>query len=172
MIKNLESQTLTFDQLKEMVGKNKSKNIKWILYDDLINYKSLAMLFKIYKAIVILLEIESPRAPRVGHFVVLLDHGNHYEHFDSYGLTIDQENIVTEEKHLTNLFKNSEKPIVENTKQMQRFREDIQTCGRWVVARLLLSGLELNDFIKLISSIAAPNDETVTLLTMLLPYKA
>lgn len=170
MIRSLQSQPLNFDQLKHMVGPQNSKKINWLIYDELQKYHSLQDVLKNGVAVV-LLQIESAKAPSVGHFVVLLDHGNHVEHFDSYGLTVDQENAITHERHLTTLFKQSPKPIVENTKRLQRFREDVQTCGRWVVARVLLRQLELKEFIRILQNISAPNDEMVTLMTMLLPLK-
>jgi len=170
MIHTLQSLPLNFDQLKNMVGKENSKRVNWMIYDELQKYHTLEDVLKTGAA-VILLQIENRKAPSVGHFVVLLDHGNHVEHFDSYGLTIDQENAITHERHLTSLFKQTKKPIVENTKRLQRFREDVQTCGRWVVARLLLRQLELKEFIRILQSIATPNDEMVTLMTMLLPLK-
>jgi hypothetical protein len=170
IIKSLKYNALTFDQLRDMVGPTESKQCRWILYDDLARFKSLEQVLEL-GACVILLQIETPRAPKVGHFIVLLDHGNHYEHFDSYGLSIDQELEFTKEHHLTKLFSMTHKRIVNNTMRLQTFREDTNTCGRWVVARFLLRKLELDQFIHLIKYFIREPDDLVAIMTMLLPFK-
>lgn len=170
IIDKLKSNALDIEQLKSMVGSQKASQCEWIIYDELKKFKSIEQLMS-KGAVVILLQIETAHAPSVGHFVVLLNHKNHYEHFDSYGLTIDEELKITQEHHLTNLFKTSTKPIRDNTKRLQRFRGDINTCGRWVVARLLLNELELESFLKLIEYFKVDYDDLVSIMTMLLTFK-
>lgn len=170
IIDQIKTNALSFPQLKDLVGPNQAKRVKWLLYDELVKFSNLYQLMDL-GAVVVLLQIEAPRAPKVGHFIVLLDHGTHYEHFDSYGLTMDQETSITQEHHLTNLFKTTRKPIKDNLKKLQTLRQDINTCGRWVVARLLLRQLELEPFLKLLEYFRVNYDDLVSIMTMLLQFK-
>jgi hypothetical protein len=170
IVEKLKDNALSFNQLQDLVGPRQTEECRWIVYDELTKFKRVSDLMNLGAA-VILLQIESPRAPKVGHFILLLDHGSHYEHFDSYGLTMDQERKITEEHHLTNIFKTSTKPIIDNHNKLQTFREDINTCGRWVVARLLLKKMELDSFLKLINYFHVNHDDIVAIMTMLLQFK-
>ena len=170
IIQKIKDNALSFGQLQDLVGPDQTKRCSWLEYDDLKEYKRIDDLMHLGAA-VILLQIEAPRAPKVGHFIVLLDHGSHYEHFDSYGLTMDEELNITQEHHLTNIFKTAHKPIIDNHKRLQTFREDVNTCGRWVVARLLLRTLELDAFLKLITYFKVNFDDLVSIMTMLLQFK-
>lgn len=170
IISELKGNALNFDQLRYLVGPIESQKVRWITYDELAKYKNLDQLMEL-GVCVILLQIEAPQKPKVGHFIVLLDHGKHFEHFDSYGLTMDQELSITQEHHLTNIFKRSRKPIIDNTKRLQTLREDVNTCGRWVVARLLLRHYELDVFLKLIEHFHVLYDDLVAIMTMLLQFK-
>lgn len=170
VLNSIKQNALTIQQLQDLVGHEEAAKCRWILYDQLKQYKNIQDLMSL-GAVVILLQIERPHAPKVGHFILLLDHGNHYEHFDSYGLTMDEEIQITQEHHLTKIFQMSRKKIVDNTTRLQQIREDINTCGRWVVARYLLKGLELDDFLKLIKYFVRPSDDLVAAMTMLLQFK-
>jgi hypothetical protein len=171
MIRKLESSDLTFNQLKDLLGPKQSKQTRFLTYDQLAPFKSFEQLFKGYKACVVLLIPEINNNPKSGHFIALLDHGTHVEHFDSYGLDVDEEMKITKEHHLTQLFNKEKRPLVQNSKKLQRFANDINTCGRWVVARILLSSMELEAFLKLIESLGRANDEMITAMTLLLPFK-
>src|SRR6478736_9322907 len=128
MIKKLESTDLTFNQLKELLGPKQAKQTRFMVYDQLAHFNNFDQLFKGFSAIVILLEQESQNNPKSGHFICLLEHGTHIEHFDSYGLTVDEEMKITKERHMTQLFNKDKRPMEENTKQLQRFKNDINTC--------------------------------------------
>lgn len=170
VLQKIKKNALSFTQLHQLVGTENTQRCRWIVYDDLRKYSSLEQLMSL-GAVVILLMIEKPNAPKVGHFILLLDHKSHYEHFDSYGLTMDQEISLTQEHHLTKLFSNSRKKIVDNRIRLQQIREDINTCGRWVVTRYLLKDLELDDFIRLIKFFVRPSDDLVAAMTLLLQFK-
>lgn len=170
IIEKIKDNALSIDQLKRLVGPEQTANCRWIHYDELQKFPSIEELMKL-GAVVILLQIETRDRPPVGHFILLLDHKTHYEHFDSYGLTMDEELKITQEHHLTNIFKQTRKPIVDNTKRLQALRQDINTCGRWVVARLLLKQIELDNFLKLIQYFKVNYDDLVSIMTMLLQFK-
>lgn len=170
IIDKLKANALSFRDLQYMVGKKVSENCRWLMYDELKHFKNIEQLMQ-KGAVVLLLEIENKKAPPVGHFIILLDHGTHYEHFDSYGLNMDEELKLTQEHHLTNLFKNSDKKIVNNKQKLQMFREDINTCGRFVVGRLLMKSLELEEFIAIFNHLKPKSpDEIITCFTLLLTY--
>lgn len=186
IVKRVAKEPLSFDDLKRMIRKglditpdkvaeNRVNGVKFIRYDELKSYSSLEDLFesrrgeKGFDCIIILLQIEAPHAPRVGHWITLLDHSSYYEHFDSYGLDIDEELAITHEKpYLRNLFRDTSKRIDSNNERLQRFREDVNTCGRWAVARCLFVELTLDEYKKFIKSVHLTPDLAVTLLTMFL----
>ncbi len=170
IIQSVKGNALSFPQLKSLVGPRQAARCKWLLYDQLAPFRSIEELMDL-GACVILLQIESASRSPVGHFILLLDHGTHYEHFDSYGLTMDEELKITQEKHLTRIFGLGRKPIVDNSKKLQTFRQDVNTCGRWVVARLLLRQLELKEFLKLVEHFHVLYDDLVSIMTMLLQFK-
>lgn len=170
VIDQLKAQTLSFSDLQYMVGPRVTKKCRWIEYDKLKDFKNIDDLMML-GAVIILMMIEKRGAPKVGHFICLLDHGTHYEHFDSYGITMDEELDLTQEKHLTRIFKTSPKKIVDNHMRLQMFREDINTCGRWVVGRLLTRSIELDAFLKLFNHLKPRSpDEMITVMTLLLTY--
>lgn len=169
-IKNLEKSTLSTEQLKLLVGPQNAARCRWLVWDDLSKFSTAEELMSL-GAVVILLQIESRNAPRVGHFILLLNHGEYLEHFDSYGLTMEEELSVIHEHHLTRIFDKYRKRIINNTAKLQTLRQDINTCGRWVVARLLLRDKDLDSFLSIVKSFGIRTDETVSLMTMLLGYK-
>lgn len=170
ILDTLKKNALTIAQLQNLVGPKNTNHCRWLVYDDLQKFKSIEELME-PGAVVILLQIETKSAPLVGHFILLLDHKTHYEHFDSYGLLMDEELKLTNEHHLTNIFGKSRKKIVDNTTRLQMMREDVNTCGRWVVARLLLRDLELDEFLGVIKYFIRPSDDLVAAMTLLLQYK-
>lgn len=172
-----QQQELSFAQLKNMVGPHFSKAVKWVTYEQIQGSKTIAQVFGGKKLVVILIFIKPDRThfyetTHAGHFILLINHEHSIEHFDSYGLGIDEELAITHENpFLKQLLNASKKEIINNTTKLQRFKENINTCGRWVVARILLHHLSLEKFIEEVTNLGYPNDESVTLLTMLLPYK-
>lgn len=170
----LTKQTLGFDDLQDMLGPENSTMCRFLLYDQLAVFGKISDLWKGgFTAAIILLQKEDVRKKEdaVGHFILLLNYGSYVEHFDSYGLTADEELAIIKERHLTKFFNNDEKGLVQNTTRLQKYGGNINTCGRWVVARLLLKDMTLKEFIKFMKSIGTPNDQMVTMMTMCLPLK-
>lgn len=170
LIKQIESGTMGFDDMKRMLGPFAAKTLV-LHYDDLRQVGTALDLFRHgVTAVVVLLQIEGPDAPAVGHWIVMLNHGDTYEHFDSYGITMDEELAITHaEPLLSNLFEtNQEKRLVETGLKLQEKREDVNTCGRWCVARIRLQKLDPHQFAQVIQTAHATPDITVTLMTMFL----
>lgn len=170
ILDRLKNDALSITQLQLLVGPNNTADCRWLVWDDLAKFKNVYQLME-KGAVVILLQIETRNAPKVGHFICLIDHGHSIEHFDSYGLTMEEELALTHEAHLTRIFNQYPKPVVNNTKRLQLIREDINNCGRWVVARLLLREMSLDMFLKLVTHFHIHYDDTVSLMTMLLSLK-
>jgi hypothetical protein len=158
-----EKRALTVEQLRKW----QKGNVNYFMYDNLAD-KTLADLFDGADCAIILLDIHNGRdiAP-VGHFIAVINQGSHIEHFDSYGLNVDEELSFTHDQpHLSRILNRSR--VITNGRKFQRFREDVNTCGRWCVVRCNewnLRKLTLVQFGDLFDELDADPDEAVTLMT-------
>lgn len=170
ILTKIEQEPLSFDELRRMLSKDdRDQDTKLMNYDDLGQFEHLQEAFEQHRAIIVLLQIESPNAPRVGHWIALLDQGDHYEHFDSYGFSPDEELAITHEQPiLTHLVETASKRVEESTTRFQAIREHVSTCGRWAVARVLLQELNLHEFKEVIQAAHSVPDVTIALMTMFL----
>jgi hypothetical protein len=132
-----------------------------IKYSDLQKYNTmLELLPKENDYKVILTETK----PNSGHWVCLLRYGNCIEFFDSYGVSPDGElkfiDKITrkllgeDKKELTRLFNTLPEDYmgIYNKKHFQSLKNNINTCGRFVICRCLTSqfGYKLDEFIDLL----------------------
>lgn len=97
-----------------------------------------------------------------GHWLCMFKRGNNtIEYFDSYGekpdaqrqwLSEEQlEDLGEEEPCLTNLLRASRYKVYYNTVPYQKDKNDINSCGRWCVARLIckdFSNLQFHNLVK------------------------
>lgn len=167
-IQNLEAVALSQSDLQRMLG----PAAEWtniMIYDELEHVKDARDLFpQKIKAVIILLQIEKPGASPVGHWIAMLDHGSQYEHFDSYGLDLDEELGITHEKPwLSDLFKKTGRKLVEASLRLQEVREHVNTCGRYAVVRCRIMG-QLPEFYHFLRSGHSTPDRAITMLTALL----
>lgn len=169
IIQHAETVPLSDKELRYMLGEDKGR-VKVILYNSLKSYSSLEQLLpKANTAVIILLSIEAPHAPPVGHWITILNHGDHYEHFDSYGIGPDEELAITHEKpYMTHMISNTTKSVEHSQTKLQQKRESVNTCGRWCVARARFPHLNRTEFVKFIREVHPIPDVAVTLLTYLL----
>jgi hypothetical protein len=167
LIEQIEAQALSFRDLQRMLGPAKGKT-RLIEYDELMKVRSIEDLFSgKVDAVIILLTIEGPNAPSVGHWIAILNHKDHVEHFDPYGLTVDEELGLTHEKpYLSDLLNKSNKRVVDSAERLQARREDVNTCGRWCIARVRLKDETLREFSAIIKTAHAAPDVTISLMTM------
>lgn len=170
LIKKLKAEDLSFEQLKAMMGVKFNQDTLFMNWDELAKFQRVEDLMK-KPALIILLHIETRDAPKAGHFILILDFKDHLEHFDSYGLTQEEELSITHEKHLTRIFSDYTKPIINNTKRLQTFRHDVNTCGRWIVARRMLAQFTLDNFLSIVKYFSVNSDDLVVALTLLLELK-
>lgn len=146
----IEKIALSLEDLKKM---NPNTNV--IIYNDLQNINNIREVMK-NGTVIILLQIQRPDAPTVGHWIAILDHGSHIEHFDSYGFSVDEEISLTQESHkLTELLKNEK--VDNNTQKLQARREGVNTCGRWCILRTLLKNMGLKDFVTFVTQCQIPD---------------
>jgi len=141
---------ITDDDIKRWIPDSENKIIK---YSDLANYNSLEELLPNnidFRIILVESELNS------GHWTCIMRKGNKYETFDSYGGSIDHElkfipnskkQYLGEDKnYLGGLLKGHK--IIYNKKKLQAENDNICTCGRHVIARILsfLMGWSLKDY--------------------------
>lgn len=132
---------------------------KVIKYSELADYSNINELLPNNKDFrVILVESQYNQ----GHWTAVMKYGDVIESWNSYGTKpeYDFKFIPTSIKHLlgqggnllTKLLntKNPDQKLYYNKKKFQNLAEGVNTCGRWVIARILamLVGYELDDFIK------------------------
>ena len=119
-----------------------------IKYGDLANYRNIEELLpkeRDYKIILIETSYNS------GHWCCLIRNKNILEWFDPYGLGVDSElrfvdkvkkkMLGEDHKHLTRLLEHASKhgyKIIWNKRKLQKFKDGINTCGRWVILRLTM----------------------------------
>jgi hypothetical protein len=168
IVQEIESKALSFDDLKRMLRDNE-KDTQFYQYNELSRFQSIDDLFGQKNCAIILLSIEGPNAPKVGHWITLLRTQGQIEHFDSYGLNPDQELALTHEQpFLSKLLKNMQQKLLTNTQKLQQFREAVNTCGRWAVSRVLLKKFNQKQYINIINTAHGTPDVVITLMTMFL----
>lgn len=141
-------------------------------YRELKKYKTLDEALGPHGALVLLYETKD----NFGHWVgVFKRTPTLVEFFDSYGYKPDDEIKFIPDyfrkvndldyPHLTALLYKSGYKISYNEHKLQKLKNDVNTCGRWVVARLIMRDLPLNEFVKMFKERGVSSDTIVTLLT-------
>jgi hypothetical protein len=166
-IKTLVKRGTYAKDLKKMLG----GKIKLLNYRQLQKYSTIEDVLYPYDAVILLYETKIDR----GHWVCVFNHNNLVEHFDSYGYSPDGELKFVPSyfrkthygkiPHLTELLYNSKKRVRFNEFRLQKLSKDVATCGRWVVARLLLKDLTIKQFRDLFRGKGIDSDILVTLFT-------
>ena len=167
---NLQKKTLSNHEILEKL-ENKAN---LMTYSDLMQYDNLDDALGQHDALVLLYETKE----NFGHWVAIFKRGNLIEHFDSYGYFPDDELDFIPDyfreiegidyPHLSYLLDKSPYKLSFSEHKLQKHKEDVNTCGRWVIARLLLRHLPLKDFEKLFKGKEFDPDFIVTLFTELI----
>jgi len=163
---NIESISLSGDDLKMIASKMGQPNTEWILYDDLKKVSKIEDLFMgEINAVYVLLEIiNDAQNGNVGHWILLILNRdtNVLTHYDSYGFNVDQETTITGQDKglLLNLVRNSNSfstnakkwklDVNKHPHQANNEREKVNTCGRFCCVRAIffrLTNDEFNSFI-------------------------
>jgi len=143
-------------------------------YSELAGYESLRDLLPEDKSFKIILTED--RANQ-GHWTALLRYDNTVEWFDSIGVKPDGELryipnpiracLGEKVKHLSRLLNTSPWKVMYNKKKFQSLTQGVNTCGRWVIARVVMMklGYTLEDFQDFVDHESAetgkPNDVLV-----------
>lgn len=116
-------------------------------------------------------------ADNVGHWIGLIKRGNQIEMYDPYGNKPEmlEENVggrmnyKQDDTYLREKVQDSGYSLISNGDQHQPESNDINTCGRHVVMRLLFADLPLKEYQRKIKELAKQNgmsvDTLVTLMT-------
>ena len=139
-------------------------------YPDLKAMASPDALFKGNKAAVLLFLTEGKSS---GHWLVVLDHDDHYEVFDSFGVAIDGNRKWLDKEQLQEfgqtlpllsiLLEKGNKPVNHNSTKLQLDSND--TCGRWVVWRIKNAHMPLKEFVDEMTSGPGTPDQKVVRCT-------
>jgi hypothetical protein len=121
-------------------------------YNDLFKFHELGQALGGKNACIFLYEVEKNN----GHWVCLILHPERktLEFFDPYGLKPDaQKSFIPAAFWLDNLLSkwlyNSARKgyrVEYNEKKLQRFTQDVNTCGRWVGVRIRCQKIPLTEF--------------------------
>jgi hypothetical protein len=142
---------------------------KLLKYSELKNYNSIYQLLPEKRDYRIILTETSKNC---GHWCCILRYGDTIEWFDSYGGKPDSElhfiptqmrRMLGEETALlTRLLKtmNKSDKLVYNKTKFQVLNDEVATCGRWVIARIIcfLIGYNLEEFKEFIDTYCLNND--------------
>jgi len=157
------------------------KNCKIVKYADLENYKDIYQLMPNRMDFVFLLTESEKNS---GHWTLLIRDDNVFEYYDSYGTPPKRildyiPNYMNKKlgndygEDLGKMIKSIKATdmFVHNKTKFQKEAPNINTCGRWVIARLSLflsDDLNLKEFTKLMKTKAKKlkmtNDEFITFL--------
>jgi hypothetical protein len=146
-----------------------------ITYDKLARYNNIDDALGKDGVLIILYLTEE----NFGHWVLLFrrsDKRNLLEFFDSYAMKPDQELQMIDTNfrknhdelypHLSYLLYISGYDIEYNHQKLQKYKEDVNTCGRWVAVRAAFKHLSLDQFLKLFKFFDP--DFLVTAITLLI----
>ncbi len=160
------SQSISETDIMNYFGYNVKNDI--ITYSQLDEYKSIEELLPESKSWKIILIEEKEY---FGHWVLILRYNNTIEFFNSYGtspsyeldLIPDKQNEILgqDEKYLNKLLNIAlgKFKIIYNKKRFQRLENNINTCGRWVILRIIMLenfNMDLNKFIIFMDNLKKP----------------
>lgn len=115
-----------------------------------------------------------------GHWICMFKRNGHIEYFDPYGMKPEEQRkwlpqeqldeLGQGEPYLITLLRKSRMPVYYNTYPYQSDKDDINTCGRWCVARLICKDLDNKSFNNLVKEEMKQNgltsmDDFVALFT-------
>ena len=142
IIGDQESIDLSGSDIKEITN----NGARVLSYHELVNYSTLDEVLGETQAIILLYETKE----NFGHWVTVFKiNDNTIEFFDPYGLQMDDElNYATynNQPTLTNLVNAAGYKVVSNSKKLQTFKHEVNTCGRWASLRIKFRDTPLREF--------------------------
>jgi len=147
-------------------------------YADLHDVDSVDQLFDNEGRAIMLFATESPT---VGHWIAMMKRGDTIEYFDPYGLKpeatkkwltrAELEALGQDQPLLSRLLLGSGYKVYYNSYPFQRKKDDVNTCGRHAVVRLIFKDLDLDDYMDIVRSTGMSPDEFVSATTYALLKK-
>ena len=113
-----------------------------------------------------LMLLYTPEDPTSGHWVCLWKSADgDINYFDSYGEPPDlPEDLGDQPPTLTEILKQSGRPVFYNRHQYQHPGGDVATCGRWCIARLLYRDRTPEQFHAIVRKFKGEGDDFVSAL--------
>jgi len=172
-ISRAEETSLTNEDISHFL----KNDVHVVLYTQLINLSDIRTLFIETSNVVLLYPVESRTN---GHYVALWYDWdtNTLNHWDSYGMTINEDikhskqlmhsetrNTRLALPHLLDKFKKDGGTLIVNQIRMQVLNNQISTCGRWSIVRLLMKHLDNKQFRSYMKLKDLTPDEIISLMT-------
>jgi hypothetical protein len=159
---------LSDDDIKKLLG----SGIKITTYPDLEKVGHIDELFDKYGRAILFVPQQNEQQ---GHWTCLIKKGKTIEFFDPYGEppeaqkdTIDDaqlQKMRMDEPLLADLLTNNRYRIIYNKVQLQELKNDVNTCGRHCVSRLLHHQKPIQKYRQTLSNSGMKPDEYVVKLT-------
>lgn len=166
--KKAEAYTLSDDDIRSLLG----GNIEITPYPKIKDAQNIGELFDSRGRAIIFYPQQSEN---VGHWTAMIRDGRHIEFFDPYGEPPDAqkdglsknqlERMRMEHPDLTRLLEDSGCRVIFNKVQLQKLANDVQTCGRHCVCRLLYYRLPIGKYRQMIQKTGMTPDEFVVAKT-------
>jgi hypothetical protein len=163
-----EQYTLSDDDIRQLLG----GQIKITPYPDLAQVRHISELFDGRGRSIIFFPQDSLQS---GHWTAMIKNGREIEFFDPYGEPPDAqkdglsksklEQLRMNRPLLSDLLENSGHRIIFNKVQLQELADDVNTCGRHCVARLLYSKHPIQRYRQMISKTGMTPDQFVIAAT-------
>jgi hypothetical protein len=166
--KQAEAYPLSDDDIRGLLG----GNIQITPYSKLKEVQNINELFDNRGRAIIFYPQQSENS---GHWTAMIKDGRQIEFFDPYGEPPDAqkdgisknqlEKMRMEHPDLTRLLEDSGCHVVFNKVQLQKIANDVQTCGRHCVCRLLYYKLSIGKYRQMIQKSGMTPDEFVVAKT-------
>jgi hypothetical protein len=166
--KQAEGYSLSDDDIRHLLG----GNIKITPYSDLANVQHISQLFDSKGRAIIFFPQQSEQS---GHWTAMIRNGREIEFFDPYGEPPDAqkdnlsksklEELKMNRPLLSNLLENSGHRIIFNKIQLQKIADDVATCGRHCVCRLIYHKYPIQRYRQMISRSGMTPDQFVVAST-------
>ena len=162
LVTDIETTKASVDFLRKRIP----DTVKIELYQNLKG-KSRTQIFKGLSGLIVLIPKKGTKS---GHYVALIPRKNHIEYFSSLGGSMESE--LNELNEPLNIMRNIlGKQYKYNRVQLQKQSNySINTCGAWVLARVILAKLKQREFVQLFRKgiVLRSPDDTVSLMNLLL----
>jgi len=157
-MKKVQAHPLSDSEIRKILG-----NVSILTNRELAGVRSIDQIFDAEGRCILLY---TPNDPTSGHWVCLIEKPDHIEYFDSYGEKPDiEEDLNGQPALLTQLLKASGVPVFYNSKQFQKERSDVATCGRHAICRLLYAPMSIDEYAAVIKKSGLTPDDFVSGLT-------